>query len=140
VTTTERPVSVPFAWSEEDRVFTRRTLLRSDIAHYLASTGRTFLPTSDQWGYEIAYFVADVVWEDPGIPAMDAHGEVLTRSLTGDVLCGECAAIEGSEDALYTAFQFNGEVGDDDPVQCSDCQALIYVPYRADVEDDGEEE
>jgi hypothetical protein len=116
---------------------TARTIAPADI-DALKAAGET-LPAWDNWGYEIAYYVATAaeaadVSEDGHTVCyryMMLNGEIAIRDHTGDVLCAACATANetlGADEILYAAYQVNGEIGDTEAVHCDHCNATIYAP------------
>lgn len=111
--------------------FTRRNLSFGDVRRYLARTGDTELPQWDQWGYEIAYYIAQPATVPNG-PQWTGFvdGEIAVAQHTGDVLCGACAAAGMFDpwELVTVAYQCNGEIGDTEAVICDHCGKAIYEP------------
>ena len=113
------------AMNPEYHVFTRRVILDTDIPGILEILGTDSLPVRDQFGYEMAYYVAEPVYGELETVEVDYLGEPMTRQLTGDVLCGKCAAHAGDA-AYYIGYQINGELYDVESLYCDDCGEKIY--------------
>ena len=119
--------------SNEYGHFNRRVLSHGDIKRYLARESTGSLPCWDQWWYEIAYYIAT-----PSKAPYTAHpqtwtgfvnGEWAVRDMTGDVLCGKCAAtMVATDELVYVAYKFNGEIGDTEEIYCCHCGEVIYSP------------
>lgn len=118
-------LALPF---EERGLFTRRVLLDSDVAAYVARFDR--LPAHDRFGYEIAYYVGGPMLSyDPEgnlCVDVDATDGVVLRELLGDALCAGCASA-APDFAYYVAYQINGEIGDCEAVHCDECGAVIVA-------------
>ncbi len=117
------------AVSNEYGHFNRRVLSHGDIVRYLRRENETSLPKWDLWGYEIAYYIATpstIGYTNQWTGFV--NGELAVRDLTGDVLCGDCAASMVSDDELvHVAYQCNGEIGDEETVYCDHCRCEIYT-------------
>lgn len=113
--------------------FNRRVLTHGDIKRYLARESTGSLPCWDMWGYEIAYYIATPSISDRnrGTWTGFVNGEWAVRDMTGDVLCGKCAATMVNPDELvHVAYQVNGEIGDTEETYCCHCGEVIYSPAQ----------
>lgn len=110
----------------------RRNLTRGDIARYLRRTGETELPQWDNWGYAMAYYIAEPARPSRIHPQWTGFvdGEIAVAQHTGDVLCGTCAAAGMFDpwELVTVAYQCNGEIGDEETVTCDHCGRAIYEP------------
>lgn len=133
-TTRRETVMNAYAVNDEYGHLSRRNLSVGDVKRFLRRTGDATLPQWDNSGYPVAYYVAQ-----PAMPNMSrshrewtgfVNGEIAVAQYTGDVLCGQCAAIPMFDEfeIVVTAYQCNGEIGDEDTVTCDHCGREIYNP------------